>query len=359
MRVGGRHWAAAFSGAVLVHVGLAAAILWQPPQSGAVSAGMGGIEVSLGPAGGAPGGEARPVAELAEAQAVEPTETAESETAHAEAVVAPAEAVVAPPETVAPEQTQPVETVTAEPRQTPAETVPVESATPVEVAVAEPAPVEEAVDVSGEPPLEEAQADVPQPAAETAPPRQVAAAAVVTPPLPTRRPQPPEPPQADVIREPTAAPAPRPAATATPAPRPAATATPAGEQVATANPAGAEGPAGTQTSPEAGSADAASGGGMPGSAADYMAVLQAWLERHKQYPRRAQLRRQEGTALLYFVMDRDGRVIDYRLQRSSGHDLLDREVAAMIERAQPLPRIPEDMAQDRLEVVVPVQFFLR
>jgi protein TonB len=90
-----------------------------------------------------------------------------------------------------------------------------------------------------------------------------------------------------------------------------------------------------------------------------MARLQAWLERHKEYPRRAQLRRQQGTALLYFVMDRDGDVLEYRVEESSGHTLLDREVAAMIERAQPLPEIPEDFGRSRLELLVPVQFHLR
>lgn len=64
-------------------------------------------------------------------------------------------------------------------------------------------------------------------------------------------------------------------------------------------------------------------------------------------------------ALLYFVMDRNGRVLEHRLQQSSGHDLLDREVVKMIQRAEPLPTMPDDMHQARLELVVPVQFFLR
>ena len=58
-------------------------------------------------------------------------------------------------------------------------------------------------------------------------------------------------------------------------------------------------------------------------------------------------------------MDREGRVITHRLQESSGHRLLDREVEEMIKRAQPLPRMPDDMEQAQLELVVPVQFFLR
>jgi periplasmic protein TonB len=82
-------------------------------------------------------------------------------------------------------------------------------------------------------------------------------------------------------------------------------------------------------------------------------------KKHKQYPRAAQLRRQEGTVLLSFVMDRNGRVLEYRIERASGHALLDREVEAMIERAQPLPKIPDDLREARLELVVPVQFFLR
>ena len=98
---------------------------------------------------------------------------------------------------------------------------------------------------------------------------------------------------------------------------------------------------------------------MPGASADYLALLRSWLERHKEYPRRAQLRRQEGTALLYFVMDRQGRVLSYRLQRSSGYPILDGEVEEMIRRAQPLPAVPSSFGGASLEFVIPVQFHLR
>lgn len=121
---------------------------------------------------------------------------------------------------------------------------------------------------------------------------------------------------------------------------------------------GAEGKAGTESAKTAGSGSSTSGGGVPGASADYLAALRAWLEKHKRYPRRARRLRQEGTALLYFVMNRRGEVLEYRIRESSGHEALDEEVAAMIERAQPLPGIPEDLRQGRLELVVPVQFFL-
>lgn len=63
--------------------------------------------------------------------------------------------------------------------------------------------------------------------------------------------------------------------------------------------------------------------------------------------------------LLYFVVDREGHVLDYRIEQSAGHAALDEEVQKMIERAQPLPAMPDTMDKETLELVVPVQFFLR
>lgn len=93
--------------------------------------------------------------------------------------------------------------------------------------------------------------------------------------------------------------------------------------------------------------------------ADYVSLIRAQLERNKVYPRSAQQRRQQGRAMVRIVIDRAGHVIQYRLESSSGHELLDREVVAMIQRASPLPPIPASINAERLELVVPVEFFLR
>ncbi len=112
--------------------------------------------------------------------------------------------------------------------------------------------------------------------------------------------------------------------------------------------------------------DAVPGGAEPrevaraasGLRVEYSALLRAWLERHRQYPYLARVRRQQGTATLAFVIDRTGRVLEFRLQRSSGHGLLDREVTEMIARAQPLPPVPESIPGARFEFVVPILFRL-
>jgi len=58
-------------------------------------------------------------------------------------------------------------------------------------------------------------------------------------------------------------------------------------------------------------------------------------------------------------MDRGGRVLSASLERSSGFAELDREAMSLPNRAQPLPKPPEERAGDTLELVVPVEFFIR
>lgn len=104
-----------------------------------------------------------------------------------------------------------------------------------------------------------------------------------------------------------------------------------------------------------GEAGVGDGTGVPGR---YVSELRDWLERHKRYPRLAQLRRQEGTVVVRFVMDRDGRVVDARVAESSGHRSLDQEAVAMVRRAAPLPGFPPEIREPRLSILVPVRFSL-
>ena len=60
-----------------------------------------------------------------------------------------------------------------------------------------------------------------------------------------------------------------------------------------------------------------------------------------------------------FEVDRGGLVRNSELRRSTGSELLDRAVAEMIARAQPLPGLPEGLAGDRLELLLPIVFQLR
>jgi protein TonB len=62
--------------------------------------------------------------------------------------------------------------------------------------------------------------------------------------------------------------------------------------------------------------------------------------------------------LLRFTLDRTGGISNARIERGSGHADLDEEVLALVQRAQPLPPIPADIAANTLDIEVPVKFAL-
>lgn len=86
-----------------------------------------------------------------------------------------------------------------------------------------------------------------------------------------------------------------------------------------------------------------------------------WLNKHKRYPRRAEYRGDEGTVLVKFIVNRRGEVLSYGLESSSGNALLDKEALALIQRAQPLPVFPDELAKarDTITVLVTIPFQLR
>lgn len=83
------------------------------------------------------------------------------------------------------------------------------------------------------------------------------------------------------------------------------------------------------------------------------------LNKAKRYPSAASFRRQQGVPYIRFVLDRQGKVLSVRLERSSGFRSLDDEALALPKRASPLPKPPKDVRGDTIELVVPVEFFLR
>ncbi|MEX0693414.1 MAG: energy transducer TonB [Rhodospirillales bacterium] len=287
MTIRRKHWLAAFLFALLAH-GSLVLMLWKPAESGAANLGVGGMDISFGMAGGAPGAEE---VSAPETKTVEPVET-KTET---------------PPETIP---------------DTPVETV--EVAEPLEIEAVEP-PTAKTVPVAEVKPKTET-AKLPKKIEPPKPPKPVEAK-----PAPA-----PQPPKEIATREPEPA-----------------------KPERKASVAGSAGKSGTQQSTNVGNAASTSSGGRPGSSNSYFALLQAWLEKHKEYPASARQRRNEGTAILSFTLSRDGTVKAASVVQSSGSALLDREVMAMIRRANPLPPFPDDFSEQQITLSVPVQFQLR
>ena len=366
---------------VAVHLALLLFLLDRQDDAGASAVGLGGLEVALGPAGGA---TTSPVAPDAP-----PVEDVRS-TAPVETVARVEEVEAEPP---VPEEPPPPEVPTPPQEVPPPETPlpePVQAARPVEMAqVAEPdtpplitsSTVDPVEALATAPPEVEARPVAePRPAGpEAVRPKSVPEAVRPEPVPETVRPEPvPEPVRPETVqaRDPVVTPLPpRPrrdppqrrtptrtaeAAQPAPAPAPAAEPGPAGPAAtASADPGPPASTRGTPGAAQGADADSDPGGGLPGPTPDYLGLLRAWLEKHKEYPRPSRTRREEGTVLLRFVMERSGRIVSHRIERSSGYPELDRAVEEMLARAEPLPAMPAEMTQARLELVVPVQFALR
>ncbi len=83
------------------------------------------------------------------------------------------------------------------------------------------------------------------------------------------------------------------------------------------------------------------------------------LERHKRYPLAARSRRETGTAVLAFTIDRHGRVASSRIVRTSGAAALDQETLDTVKRAQPFPAPPPNMRGETFQFTVPIRFNIR
>jgi protein TonB len=127
-------------------------------------------------------------------------------------------------------------------------------------------------------------------------------------------------------------------------------------------------PASAAAAPQAAPAEARRAAApAPGASVDppsnalptWKGILLKHLERHKRYPHEARRSRHEGITYVRFTMSRDGRVLAARIERSAGVASLDQEGLDLLQRAQPLPPLPTDQPGESLELIVPVQFFMR
>lgn len=92
--------------------------------------------------------------------------------------------------------------------------------------------------------------------------------------------------------------------------------------------------------------------------ADYVGLLAARLAAVKSYPVSARQRKQQGTVLLYFELNRGGAVLNWHIAHSSGYEALDAEVATMIVAASPFPPFPDSLKGASESFLVPIEFSL-
>ena len=115
----------------------------------------------------------------------------------------------------------------------------------------------------------------------------------------------------------------------------------------------------TSLAKSTGIGDSETAGGNEGVRDDYTAKIMALLQQHKRYPRAARRRGYEGSALLVFTLLPNGEVRDYALRKQTGYEVLDEATLAMLMKAGPFPRFPENLTEPWIRFQVPVSFKLK
>lgn len=96
----------------------------------------------------------------------------------------------------------------------------------------------------------------------------------------------------------------------------------------------------------------------PPAGAPYASLVRGVLEKEKRYPREALMSGDQGTAMVYFVINRFGTVLAFRMEKRTGSSSLDAEVKRMMRRIQQFPPVPDNefVGKERIEFTVPVEF---
>jgi protein TonB len=76
----------------------------------------------------------------------------------------------------------------------------------------------------------------------------------------------------------------------------------------------------------------------------YGALIVGHLDKYKRYPAGAHA---VGKTTVRFTLDRNGKVVDVKIEKSSGNAVLDREALAIIQRADPFPKFPAAKPQEQ------------
>ena len=84
-----------------------------------------------------------------------------------------------------------------------------------------------------------------------------------------------------------------------------------------------------------------------------------WLARYRSYPLEARRARIEGVVQLRVTLMPDGRLVDARVEQSSGHLVLDRAALDLLARASPLPDEFASWSIGQVELQLPIVYRMR
>jgi periplasmic protein TonB len=99
--------------------------------------------------------------------------------------------------------------------------------------------------------------------------------------------------------------------------------------------------------------------GLGGQRNDYLSRVFRHIEPFRSYPASARENRQSGRVVTRVTINRDGQLIDVRIDRSSGWPAIDDAEITAIRQAMPLPPVPSGMPGDPIVLILPMNYGIR
>lgn len=90
----------------------------------------------------------------------------------------------------------------------------------------------------------------------------------------------------------------------------------------------------------------------------YLDSLKVEIEKLKEYPFGASLRKQTGTVGVSIVILKDGSITDIRLKSPSRYPFLNKAAIKLLSKIKKFRPIPYELKMERLDVVVNIEYYL-
>ncbi len=106
----------------------------------------------------------------------------------------------------------------------------------------------------------------------------------------------------------------------------------------------------------------AMGVSTPASALDMKSWQQAVVKKIQKshiYPRSAIRKEIEGRAMVELKFDRAGSITNFEILEPTGEAVLDKTIPKMVEKMDPLPEPPAEMADGKLSITIPISWRLQ
>ncbi|MFC1825741.1 energy transducer TonB, partial [Thermodesulfobacteriota bacterium] len=92
---------------------------------------------------------------------------------------------------------------------------------------------------------------------------------------------------------------------------------------------------------------------------DFFKIIKARIQDHWRYPQGAKKNLIEGRLLVLFSLSRDGNLIQIKITKASGHEILDQEAVRAIRSAAPFPPFPRRISLSRLNIKASIDYRLK